>query len=334
MKVFSEIMNAFELSGQIQSIQPLTSGGIHQTYQIQLTTGEAYILQQMNTEVFQHPETVMKNLQIVGLYLKDSFPEKSILHFHQTAEGKYLYQNWRLMDCMQGYSLKTCENLEQIHQAGQAFGAFQKAVSKIPANALKSVITGFHDTKAYFQKLTALGVRSEEVERLKSWQKRACFVQEAYLKEKIPLRTVHYDMKCSNLLFDRETNQPLAVIDWDTIMSGMPVYDFGDAVRSFASNVSSSERDFNLVGLDMRKFKAFTSGWREEAELLPEEQKLLIPSIFSVTVELAVRYLTDYLQGNIYFKTEFPEQNLIRAKNQIKLAEEILKHQSEMENCL
>jgi len=334
MKIFSEISEAFGLYAQIRKIQPLNSGGIHRTYQIQLMTGENYILQKMNTEAFQNPETVMENLQIAGLYLKDSFPEKRILHFYQTAEGKYLYQNWRLMDCISGYSMKTCENLEQIHQAGQAFGAFQKAVSKIPAEALKSVIPEFHNTKAYFQKLKALEIRSEETELLKSWQERACFVQEAYLKEKIPFRTVHYDMKCSNLLFDKETNQPVAVIDWDTIMSGMPVYDFGDAVRSFASNVSSSERDLNLVGLDMRKFKAFTSGWMEEAELLPEEKKLLIPSIFSVTVELAVRYLTDYLQGNLYFKTEFPEQNLIRAKNQIKLAEEILKHESEMENCL
>lgn len=334
MKIFSEILEAFEISGQIRKVQTLHSGGIHQTYQIQLMTGECYILQRMNTEAFPNPETVMKNLQIVGLYLKDSFPESSILHFHQTAEGKYLYQNWRLMDCISGYSLKTCETLEQIHQAGEAFGAFQKAVSRIPADALKCVIPEFHDTKAYFRKLKALEIRSEETELLKSWEERACFIQEAYQKENIPFRTVHYDMKCSNLLFDKETNQPVAVIDWDTVMSGMPVYDFGDAVRSFASNVSSSERDFNLVGFNMDKMKAFTSGWMEEAELLPEEQKLLIPSIFSVTAELAVRYLTDYLQGNLYFKTEFPEQNLLRAKNQIKLAGEILKHESEMKNFI
>ncbi len=334
MKVLSEMIKAFGFHEQVQNIQLLNSGGIHQTYQVQLTTGKSYILQQMNTEAFPNPEIVMQNLQIVGAYLKNKFPEKRLLHFYQTADGKYLYQNWRMMDFIAGYSLKTCENLQQIHQAGQAFGAFQKAVSEIPSDALKSSISGFHDTKAYFQKLTSLEICSEEMEQLKSWQEKACFVQETYQKEKIPFRTVHYDMKCSNLLFDRESNQPVAVIDWDTIMSGMPVYDFGDAVRSFASKVSSSESNLNLVGLDMRKLKAFTSGWLEQAEILPEEKKLLIPSVFSVTVELAVRYFTDYLQGNIYFKTEFPEQNLIRAKNQIKLAEEILKHQAEMENFL
>ena len=117
-------------------------------------------------------------------------------------------------------------------------------------------------------------------------------------------------------------------------MPGMAVYDFGDAVRSFASDTSSSEPDLSKVGMNMTKFKAFSSGWLSQTDYTPKERELLIPSVFSVTVELAVRYLTDYLQGNLYFKTSYPEQNLIRTRNQIRLAQKILKQESEMKKLI
>ena len=324
------VRKAFRLEGEILEMLPLTDGGIHRTYQIRLDTGKAYIFQQMHTGVFRNPDAVMQNIVRTASYLEEHVPEMQILHFYQTGQGAYLFQNWRVMDAIDGYSLKTCENLHQIHQAGKAFGAFEKAVSGMDSAGLVQTIPGFHDTRAYFQKLLHLKSSLPEAEILRSWQEQACFISDCYHRGEISFQVTHGDMKCSNLLFDRETNQPVAVIDWDTVMPGMPVYDFGDAVRSFVSNVSSSEADLSRVGISLPKLEAFASGWLSECP----DRKLLIPAVFSVTVELAVRYLTDYLQGNIYFRISHPEQNLIRARNQIRLAQEILKHESEIKKLI
>ena len=320
--VLNTVRKKFRLKGEILESIPLTDGGIHGTYQVRTENGKVYIFQQMNTSVFRNPEGVMQNIIRTASYLEQYVPEMQILHFYQTEQEEYLFQNWRVMDAIDGYSLKTCDNLHQIHQAGKAFGAFQKAVSGMDSGKLVQTVPGFHDTRAYFQKLLHLKSSLPEMEILRKWQEQACFVCDCYQKGKLPFQVTHGDMKCSNLLFDRQTNQPVAVIDWDTVMSGMPVYDFGDAVRSFASNVSSSEADLSRVGISMPKFEAFVSGWLSECP--QKDRNLLIPAVFSVTVELAVRYLTDYLQGNIYFRITHPEQNLIRARNQIRLAQDIL----------
>ncbi len=334
LKILYSVRNAFRLKGSIAQADALGSGGIHRTYRIRMHTGEEYIFQQMNTAVFRSPDAVMQNIARVTAYLNRNFPDKKTLHFYQTETGEYLFQNWRVMDAIRGESKKSCENLEQIHQAGKSFGNFQKAVSGLNAENLFPVLPEFHNTGIYFQKFQILDSHLPEAEILRNWQEQACYVSDYYQKNRLPLIVTHNDMKCSNLLFDRITGQPLAVIDLDTVMPGMAVYDFGDAVRSFASNTSSSEQDLSRVGLNMQKFQAFASGWLSQKEYLPEERKLLIPAVFSVTAELAVRYLTDYLQGNVYFKTDFPEQNLIRARNQIRLAQDILNHEAEMEKIL
>ena len=332
-EIFDSIRQAFALQGEIAEISPLTGGSIHRTYKIRLNSGKIYIFQKMHTGVFQKPEAVMQNILKVTAYLNQNYPDRQTLHFYQTYSGAYIYQNWRVSDYIPAQSLKLCENLYQTEKAGAMFGWFQKAVSGMNADSLYPVIPEFHDTKAYFQKLLQFHADMPEIEKLKNWQEQACFVCDVYQKDRISLKVTHNDMKCSNLLFD-SSGMPVAVIDLDTVMSGKSVYDFGDAVRSFASNVSSSEPDFSKIGLNMQKFKAFASGWLSQAEYAAEERKLLLPAVFSVTVELAVRYLTDYLQGNVYFKTEYPEQNLVKARNQIKLAQEILNHQAEMKKIL
>jgi len=330
---FDVIRKAFALQGKILEVLPLTEGSIHETYKIRLDTGKIYVFQKMHTGVFRKPEAVMRNIFRVTKYLQENFPDMQTLHFYQTLSGVPLYQNWRVSAYIPAQSMKICENLKQIEQAGMMFGRFQKAVSGMNAEKFCPVLPEFHNTRAYFQKLLQFHADMPELEKLKSWQSQACYVCDAYQKNNIPLKVTHNDMKCSNLLFDA-SGMPVAVIDLDTVMGGMPVYDFGDAVRSFASNTSSSEADLSVVGLNMQKYKAFASGWFSQTEYSPEERKLLIPAVFSVTVELAVRYLTDYLQGNIYFKTDYPEQNLVRTRNQIRLAQEILNGRKEMEKFL
>jgi len=331
--LFETIRQAFNLSGKIIKADRLTEGSIHETYRIGLDTGKIYIFQKIHTGVFQNPDAVMQNIIIITEYLQKYYPDMQTLHFYQTDSRMYFYQNWRVMDCIQGQSYKIFHDLHQIQKAGTMFGKFQNAVSGIDPNLLKPVISGFHDTRNYFDQLLNLHSDLPEAQILIKWQEQACEVFDYYQKNKNLFKITHNDMKCSNLLFDSSGN-PVAVIDLDTVMNGIPVYDFGDAVRSFASNTNSSESDLSRVGLNLDKFRAFASGWLSQTEYSSEERKLLIPAVFSVTAELAVRYLTDYLQGNLYFKTHDPEQNLIRARNQIRLAQEILNHQSEMEKIL
>ncbi len=318
------IREAFLLPGHITEYQMLTNGGIHETCQIRLSTGKQYIFQHMNLHVFPHPETVMQNISHVTAYLS-KFSDMQTLQFYQTAQKEYFFHGWRIMDYIPGYSLPTMTDLNQIHQAGKAFGQFQSRVSQIDSRCLLPVIPAFHDTEAYFRKLSALGDSSEETQVLMHWQKQACSVMNTV--PALPHIITHNDMKCSNLLFDRQTHQPIAVIDLDTVMPGLAVYDFGDAVRSIAVNADRS-------GIDLEKFKAFVSGWLLEMQYSSEETSLLIPAVFAVTVELAVRYLTDYLQGNLYFKVSFPEQSRIKAGKLIHLAQDILQQETEMQKFI
>jgi len=334
MKKFEKIKKAFGLDGQITETVLLSDGGIHETYQIWTDAGKNYIFQRMNTNVFSDPGAVMRNIALVTEYLHQHFPDMITLHFYQTGKQKYLYENWRVMDFIDGYTMKNYDYLYQSHEAGCSFGEFQKCVSGMDSSALIPVIPEFHHTSYYYQKFLTLADDSEESRILKSWEEQACSVITAYQKENIPLTVTHNDMKCSNLLFHNESHLPVAVIDLDTVMPGMAVYDFGDAARSVASNTDSGNPDLSQVGIDMEKFRALSSGWLHEMQYEEPERKLLIPAVFAVTAELAVRYMTDYLQGNIYFKVGYPEQNLVRAKNQIRLAQDILNHQKEMEEII
>lgn len=318
-----KITQVYGIKGEITKAIELGDGGIHKTYCIRMDTGKRYILQKMNTKVFRKPEEVMENIAIVTGCLREHSPEIRTLEFRQTEKGSYLYDGWRAMEYLDGYSRKSVRELHQIQQMGEAFGRFQKAVSGIDSGRLKEVIPGFHDTEGYYRELEELETDIPEKAILEEWKEKACYVCEAYRQQGIDDRVTHGDVKCSNLLFDRETDQPLAVIDLDTVMPGKAVYDFGDAVRSLSRN-----------GVDMEQYKVFAEGYLHQTEYTEAERALLIPSVFSVTVELAVRYLADYLKGNIYFKVNQPEENLHRARQQIRLAKEMQKHQAEMENLI
>ncbi|MDE6005384.1 MAG: aminoglycoside phosphotransferase family protein [Oscillospiraceae bacterium] len=341
MNYFLEtIGKKFHLSGNLLDSKLLTNGGIHDSYQVIYLnpdfTKKYYIFQKMNRIAFQNPEIMMQNIAVVANYLKNNYPDMQILEFYQTENQNYFYQNFRVMNFIQGENMRICNNLVQIQQAGKAFGQFHARLSGLDSTKLKQTIPNFHATPEYMKKLKLFENQNlPELKILESMQERACEIFNFYQNKKLPFRIVHNDMKCSNLLFHKFTGKAI-VIDWDTISNGMLVYDFGDAVRSFASKTVSDDLNFNAIGIDLQKFQAFATGYLQETKnfLTPEEKSVLVQAVFTVTVELATRYLLDYLQGNIYFKISYPEHNLIRARNQIELAKNISANAKAMQEII
>ena len=334
---FNIIGKKFNLSGNLLNIKLLQNGGIHKTYQVIYSypdlTEKYYIFQKVNPTVFQNPEIIMQNISLVANYLKNHYPDMQLLEFYQTEQQNYYYKNFRVMNFIQGENMRICNSFMQIQQAGKAFGEFHTRLSGLDSKKLKQTIPDFHNTPNYMQKLNHYKNQNlPELKILASMQEKACEIFKLYQTKKLPFRIVHNDMKCSNLIFYK--NQAI-IIDWDTIARGMLVYDFGDAVRSFASKTVSDDLNFSAIGIDLEKFQAFATGYLQEAKNLTQEEKsVLVQAVFTVTVELATRYLLDYLQGNRYFKISYPEHNLIRARNQIQLAKNISANANAMQEII
>ena len=341
MKNLLEIIGKkFNLSGKLLDSKLLQNGGIHETYQVIYQdfnlTKKYYIFQKINHIAFQNPEIIMQNIALVTNYLKINYTDMKILEFYQTENKNYFYDNFRVMKLIQGENMRICNNLVQIQQAGTALGQFHARLANLDGKKLKQAISDFHNTPKYMKKLEFFENQNlPELKILQSMQEKACEIYNFYQAKKLPFRIVHNDIKCSNFIFNKLKNQAI-IIDWDTISNGMLVYDFGDAVRSFASKTVSDDLDFNAIGIDLEKFQAFVKSYLQETRnfLKKEEKSMLIQAVFTVTVELATRYLLDYLQGNKYFKISYPEHNLIRARNQIELAKNISANAKAMQEII
>lgn len=330
----------FRLSGVFLYSELLQNGGIHETYRVTYQnpdgTRQSYIFQKVNRTAFQNPEAIMQNISAVTAYFRNNFPDMKILEFYQTENHAYLYKDFRVMNAIQGKTMRTCDSLMQIREAGIIFGQFHAKLSGLDGTKLNQTIPDFHATQKYMQKLQDYKNVVPELKILQSMQEQTCEIVRLYQTGVLPFRIVHNDMKCSNILFDNTTGKALAVIDWDTIMNGMLVYDFGDAVRSLASKTVSDNPDLSAVGIDLQKFQAFADGYLQETRnfLTQKEKSVLVKAVFTVTAELAVRYLLDYLQGSLYFKISYPEHNLIKARNQIQLAKHISANSKAMQEMI
>lgn len=321
----NRILAAFGIGEPVIAERRLDGGRIHGTYRIETVRG-AYIAQRMHLTAFAEPSLVMANIEAVTAHIRAQFPDRTTLHFHQTADGGYLWNGWRLMDCIPGVMLSPSDGEEVIRSAGFAWGQFLVMLNDMETSRLYETLPGFHDTPRCFQALDAavnddpLGRAApagELLVRFDALREEAC----ALCRAQLPVRVIHGDTKCSNILFDPVTRQPAAVIDLDTVMPGLAAYDFGDAVRSLWE-----ER------VDTLKLRAFSEGYLSGAECLTSaERQSLVPGIFSVTAELAARYLTDFLTGDAYFR--HPD-SLHRAGTLISLAEEICVRRSELASIM
>lgn len=347
---------AFRLPGTLQSYTELKNGNINRTYKLNYTAVDAagaeneksYLAQKINTVAFRDPVGLMENIDRVTAFLRAKRPDAVSLHFHHTAAGEnYLLEPdgfWRLSNYVRSVTFNSGENSRVVRAAGEAFGEFQLLLADFDAATLHETIPGFHDTRLRYAALKA-AVRADrcgrlaeckaEVEWLLSVEDTACTLTDLYRAGKLPLRVTHNDTKINNVLFDEETLKPLVVIDLDTVMPGLVGQDFGDAIRFAANNADEDCADLAKVSLNPDVFRAFAEGFlsRTAPMLTGTEIETLGVSCFALTCELATRFLTDYLDGDVYFKVKRAGHNLMRARAQIALAKDMQRHLPEMTNA-
>lgn len=346
------ICKRFAIEGEIVDCDVIKSGNINDTYKVTFRKdGEdtAYIVQQINTYVFKNPTEMMKNISRVTSHISSkltSGKDRKVLNFLTDKNGKSCFFDgekcWRAYKFIDNsVTYDTCEDLEVLEQAGYAFGRFQRTLGDFDASTLFETIPHFHDTEKRMQTLFS-HAEEDAFGRAGSVEKEVSFFKENYDRAvkltrmqkagDIPLRVTHNDTKCNNVLFDKDTKKALAVIDLDTVMPGIALYDYGDAVRFSANTAEEDEADTSKVALDTNKFRAFTKGFLAAAgEVLTNlEKENLVDSIIAIGMELASRFLDDYITGDKYFKVDYPGHNLVRTRSQIALVRDVMKKYDEL----
>lgn len=338
---------AFVTNGNPVQWQEFGQGHINQTLKLTTDTGATYILQRINKYVFHNPVQLMENACAITNFLRQKDPDpRHTLHFICTRDGKGYYQDedgefWRMYEFVDGLSLDNPETDDDLYQSALAFGRFQMLLEDFPASSLHETIPEFHNTVDRYRLLQE-SVEKDACGRLKNVGPELAFLMQhkelgctlQYMREQglLPLRVTHNDTKLNNVLLDCDTRRSLCVLDLDTVMPGLSLYDFGDSIRFGASTGGETGLDSQL---DLHLFQVYTEGFLSTATNLTDKEIELLPlSAFVITLELATRFLKDYLDGDLYFKISFPEQNLQRARTQIALAADMLKKQSEMKQIV
>ena len=343
---FQEIALRFGITAPVIETEEIHSGNINRTYLITVQeteeTRKQYIFQRINTFVFKQPEVVMDNIIRVTEHVKQKLVEQDgcynrrVLSFLTTEDGKpYYYHSshhfFRVYEYVaNSYAPNKARTPEMFYEAGRGFGEFQGMLSDFPADTLAEIIPDFHNTPVRFEALKK-AIEEDAAGRCAEVKKEIRFVMDRQddcgiivkaLKEgRIPRRVTHNDTKINNILFDKTTEKALCVIDLDTVMPGASLYDFGDAVRFGASTAAEDERDLSKVSLDLDMYREFTRGFISGTHgLLSDEEFRLLPyGAYILTLELIIRFLTDYLNGDKYFKVDSPDHNLVRVRNQQRL---------------
>ena len=338
----------FDLGGTPVAIKELTAGNINQSYRLDMGEGAHaphYVLQRINTVAFKDPAALMENIGLVTSHIRASYeaegmdPDRRVLSFAKASNGTLLYTDpeggaWRAyvyVDDVTAYN--SIESAELFYEAGRGFGEFQTRLSNFPAEKLSETIPGFHNTARRYETFLASVERdvagrvaelSEEISFFNTRKGLMSSIVER-LGGELPLRVTHNDTKLNNVLMDNATGKALCVIDLDTVMPGSALYDYGDAVRFGACTAAEDEPDTSKIGFDMTLFEAFTKGFvsATAGNLTDTEIKLLPLGIAVITCELALRFLTDYIDGDVYFKTAYEGHNLVRARAQMKLLTEV-----------
>ncbi len=319
---------------------PIGNGHINDTYRINFEENSrpsAYVLQRLNHEVFRQPEAVMDNIHRVTGYLaaQPAYPLAALAPvptlsghiFYFDAAGNY----WRVFPLLENtFAPETIASPAEAHEAACAYGAFARALRDFPAHTLAETIPGFHDTDRRWQFFEDIlkknpvgrGIPAQpEIEAM--WRAKPVFDQISGLKSSgaLPLRVTHNDTKAGNVLLDSNSGRALAVIDLDTVMPGTILSDFGDMVRTFVPNRYEDDPDTENLTLRMEILDALTEGFLSEIAdfLTATEREHLMLGAYWIVGEQALRFLTDYLAGDPYYKTSYPEHNLVRARNQLKV---------------
>ncbi len=348
-----EVSRLFRIEYEYLGYDTIQMGNVNRTYKVNFMLPEgkpkSFLVQNVNTYAFRNPVGLMDNIDKVTEHIRAKKPGQLALHFHHTADRKtYVIDGknfWRMTNYVPSVTFNTVTDLDIIRNAGRAFGEFQMDLHDFDITELTETIPGFHNTRSRYETLLRSIQENkagrveevrEEIEFLLSVQDLACKLTDLNKADKLPLRVTHNDTKINNVLFDPNTSDAMIVIDLDTVMPGLMGHDFGDAIRFAANYTEEDSRDLTHTGVNLEVFRAFAEGFLSmTAKTMTDmEVDTLALSCFVLTAELATRFLADYLDGDLYFKINAPDHNLVRTRCQIALAKDMLKKMDEMEKIV
>ena len=352
------IIDRFDFDGELARCEEITNGNVHRSYHLFFNARDGrtreYVLQHMNTFAFKKPDEVMENVDLVTKHLAAAMvkrgedPDNRVLRVVPVKDGGILLRDedgntWRAYDFItHAVTRNYADSPAQFREVGLAFGEFQNMLADFPIERLHDTIPHFHDTRKRleaFEESVARDVRgraasvAEEIAFVRARKENMCRIVDMIASGELPLRVTHNDTKINNVMLDADTGRAQCVIDLDTVMAGSSLYDFGDAIRFGASTALEDERDLSKVGLDIELFGAFADGYISQTAsgLTENELKNLTLGALVMTFEVGLRFLTDYLDGDVYFNIDCPEHNRIRARCQFKLLEDMEARRDEMD---
>ncbi len=362
--MIEQILEKFNIEGELIDLKKKNSGIINKTYVATFKQKDGsekkYLIQKINTKVFTEPYKLMKNIEGVTKYLKKEMikdgdtthqvlevvktkDNKSLCYIMNESDTREYYRIYEYIDNSISYDQSVDKNI--VFNTGKAFGNFQKLLRGYPMNKLEETIKDFHNTPERYKKLMD-DIKFDSEGRVIEVAKEIVFIlmredicsliMDDIKEGEIPLRVTHNDTKVNNVMMNKDTGDFLAVIDLDTVMPGSMLFDYGDGIRSTASSVSEDEKNLKKVSINLELFQAYTDGYLSEMApyLKYEEVSLMAESIRIITLELAIRFLNDYINGDTYFKIDYDTHNLDRARNQIALVKDIEKKMDYMNNYI
>ena len=360
--ILSDVITNFKFQGEFVAAREFEFGHINDTYilyfngngNIQDKDEFRYILQRINQNVFKDPPQLMENIVKVVQHLRRKIaarggdPRRETLNIVPSIEGANYFRcsqggYWRAYEYIEGtQSYQVVENAAQFYGAGRVVGKFQHMLSDFPADELHETIPDFHNTSKRYEALMNAVERDPlhrasnalpEIDMVRARAGELSRLIDMQHRGSLPVRVIHNDTKFNNVLIDDKTGEGVCLVDLDTVMPGLALYDFGDAIRYGTNRAGEDQKDLSRVQMEMELFEEFCRGYFEEAGefLTAEEVQCLAFSAWLITMEVGIRFLTDYLEGDIYFKTQREGQNLNRARTQFKLVEDMEAKYEQME---
>ena len=352
-----DIAEQFTPQGRVLAVHEFGNGNINDTYLVTTDSDEEpyFVLQRINTHVFKQPNLIMRNMRIFSEHIRrraslegHHWEMPRVLHagdgqdFHIDVENNF----WRAISYIQrACSYDTIRDLEHARQVGHAIGSFHYLISDLPVETLADTLEGFHIMPSYLQQYDQVSSRNgwtasaevrlamEFIAARRDW---AHILENARKQGKLQLRPIHGDPKVNNVMIEETTGRAISLVDLDTVKPGLIHYDIGDCMRSGCNPLGEETEDWESVRFETQIGEAILTGYLTQARqfLASADYEYLFDSIRLLTFELAVRFFTDYLAGNVYFKVKHPEHNLLRALVQFKLTESIEAHEAEIRTII
>ncbi|MPQ44145.1 phosphotransferase enzyme family protein [Clostridium tarantellae] len=358
---FDEIVKNFNFKGEFIEAKSHICGHINDTFILKFknenNSEQKYVLQRINTAIFKDPDKLMENIKNVTAHIAKKVKEvngdplRETLNIIPTKEGKTYYvteqgdylRAFVFIDGARTYQI--VEKPEHLYTSGKALGKFQKQLADFPVEILHETIPYFHHTEKRYEAFLEAIKKDEKgrvifikddidfvIKRAEDTKVLVSMIEKGIL----PLRVTHNDTKFNNVMIDDETGEGIAVIDLDTVMPGLSLYDFGDSIRSGATTALEDEMDLSKVNFDINLYEQYSKGFLEEVKesLTKEEIEYLPFGAKLMTFECGMRFLMDYINGDVYFKIHREKHNLERARNQFKLVLDMEKQMEEMQNII